>query len=344
MKKIVVALSGGIDSALSAYILKTQGYNIIGITLYLFNNQDFENLSQIVNFLKISHTFLDLRNIFTEKIIKNFVNSYKKGETPNPCAWCNKEIKFGFLYSYALQNLKTPYLATGHYAQVSEYKGHILLSKPKDFKKDQTYFLSLIEKKVLPHLVLPLGNFKKEEVYKIAQDLNLPFIEKKESQDICFLRKVSLKEFLKCYLPYKEGPVIYKNKIVGKHPGIQFFTIGQRKGLNLSLGKPVYILELDPKENKIILGEKEELYTEELILKNLNLHLPLELWEKPEAQIRYKSEPVPVKEIKKEKNYYKILFEKPVWGATPGQICTFYEKNYLLGGGVILRTPLRSFE
>lgn len=340
MEKIAVALSGGIDSTLSAYLLKQQGYQVIGITLYLFEEQKtfFQELSFIINnFLKIPHYFIDLRDIFRKKIINQFIKAYQEGETPNPCAWCNREIKFGFLFHYVQEQFNCQYLATGHYTQIGFYKGHQVLSKSKESKKDQTYFLALIKKEILSHLMFPLGKFTKKEVYKLAQKLNLSFKKESESQDICFLKGISLKDFLKKHLPCKEGPIIYQNRVVGKHPGIQFFTLGQRKGLNLALGKPVYIIKIDPIENKIFVGKREELYTDRLTLKDLNLHLPLELWEKPTAQVRYRSEAVPVKEIKKRKKGYEVFFEKPVWGVTPGQVCVFYENNHLLGGGIITK-------
>ncbi|PMP65827.1 MAG: tRNA 2-thiouridine(34) synthase MnmA, partial [Thermodesulfobacterium geofontis] len=173
-----------------------------------------------------------------------------------------------------------------------------------------------------------------KEVKSLGKNL-FNFLEIEESQDICFLKNRTLKEFLSFYLPEKEGPVIYKNKIVGTHLGIYWYTIGQRKGLGIPLGKPLYIVDLDFKENKIILGEEGELFSKGLVLKDLNFHLPLNLWSDPSAQIRYRAPMVKVKDIIKVNEEYKVLFENPVKSVTPGQICAFYENDFLLGGGLI---------
>lgn len=337
--RIALALSGGIDSAICAYILKKEGYEVIGLTFELFDSQKetVDKAKQIASFLNISHYILDLKEFFEKEIISYFVNSYAKGVTPNPCAWCNKKIKFGKVLEIAIKTFKIEKFATGHYVEKENYKGKMLLKKAKDVNKDQSYFLSLIDAEVIPSLLFPLGNLTKSEVKALGKKI-FNFLDYKDSQDICFLKNKSLKEFLSKYLPKKEGLVFYQDKVVGTHPGIQWFTVGQRKGLGLALGKPLYIVKLCAKENKIILGEEKELFSEGLILENLNLHLPLELWTNPYAKIRYKTPLIKVKDIIKineEKGEYKILFETPVKGVTPGQICAFYENEFLLGGGVI---------
>ncbi len=332
--KIAVALSGGIDSAVSAYLLKKQGHHLLALTFLLLPSQNLQRALEISNKLNIKHYIIDLKKIFEKEIINYFITSYKYGETPNPCALCNRIIKFGVAFEYAARKLGVNRFATGHYVGVGEYQGDLLLKRAKYKDKDQSYFLALIKKEVIPFLVFPLESVDKEEVKKIASDIfNLRCV--KESQDICFLEGKSLKEFLANYLPEKKGPVIYKDQIVGFHPGIYWFTIGQRKGLRIPLGKPLYIISLDPKTNTIFLGEKKELYSKGLILENINFHLPLEKWESPLAQIRYRTTPVKVKNIIKKTEGWFVMFEEPVKGVTPGQVCAFYEKDFLLGGGII---------
>lgn len=334
--KTAIALSGGIDSAVAAYILKQKGYELLGITFELFESQKetLERAKNIAELLKIPHNILDLKALFKEEIIDFFINSYAMGITPNPCAWCNRKIKFGKVLDIAIKTLNIEKFATGHYVRVSIYKGIKLLKRAKDKKKDQSYFLSLIDSKAFQYLIFPLGDLTKEEVKNLGKEL-FNFLDYKESQDICFLKGKSLKEFLSGYLPEKKGPVLYKGRIVGTHPGVHWFTIGQRKGLRIPLGKPLYIVELNYKENKIILGEEKDLLSRGLIIENLNFHLPLNLWDTPFAQIRYKAPLTKVKDIIKTNGEYKVFFENPVKGVTPGQICAFYEGDFLLGGGII---------
>ncbi len=338
--KVAVAISGGIDSAVSAYILQQKGYQIIGITLELFESQkeQINRAKEIAKKLEIQHIILDLKEVFNKIIISNFVNSYFEGKTPNPCCLCNKEIKFGKALEFMIKNFNIEKFATGHYVRIEKYKDYPLLKRAKDKAKDQSYFLALINNKIIPYLIFPLGELYKDEVIELGKKI-FDFSKHEESQDICFLKNKSLKEFLSLYLPKKEGPVIYKDKVVGTHPGIHLFTIGQRKGLNLPLGKPLYIIKLDPKENKIILGEEKELFSNGLILEILNSHLPLNLWESPSAQIRYKTIPHKIKNIIKKEKEYEVFFETPVKSITPGQICAFYEKDLLLGGGII-KSPI----
>ena len=336
--KIAVALSGGIDSAVTTYILKEKKYPLIGITFELFESQEenIEKAKYVAHLLNIPHHVLELKEFFKKEIISYFVDSYAKGLTPNPCAWCNKKIKFGKVLELAIKNLKIEKFATGHYVKIENYKGKLLLKRAKDKDKDQSYFLALINCEIIPYLILPLGDFTKDEVKSLGKNL-FKFLDYKESQDICFLKNKTLKEFLSIYLPEKKGFVVYKDKIIGTHSGIQWYTIGQRKGLGIPFGKPLYIIDLDFKENKIILGEEKDLFSKGLILEGLNFHLPLNLWTNPLAQIRYKASMTKVKDIIKNNKEYKVLFETSVKGVTPGQICVFYERDFLLGGGVIKR-------
>lgn len=334
--KIAICLSGGIDSAVSAYLLKKQGVSLVGITFKLFEKQkEIEKAKFIAQTLDIPHHIIDLTQKFQEQIISYFINTYAQGKTPNPCALCNAKIKFGEVLDWTLKNLGAEKLATGHYVDLGEYQGELLLKKPKDTKKDQSYFLSLINKQVLPFLNFPLSGYLKEEVKIMAKEI-FGIETSQESQDVCFLKRTSVKEFLSMFLQPKKGPVVYKEKVVGTHEGIFFYTIGQRKGLKLPLGKPLYITCLDPQTNTIFLGEKKDLAVKGLVLESLNLHLPIEKWTSPEAQIRYRAPRVKVKDIITEGKKTKVLFEEVVFGVTPGQVCAFYEKEFLLGGGIIV--------
>ncbi len=336
--KIAIALSGGIDSAVAGFLLKKTDYELIGITFEVLDsqNESTKKAKLIAELLNIPHHLLDLKDYFKAEIVDYFINSYAQGLTPNPCAWCNRKVKFGKVLEFAIKTFNVEKFATGHYARITEYKENLVLKKAKDKNKDQSYFLSLIKREVIPHLIFPLGELTKEEIKALGKKL-FDFLDYKESQDICFLKNKSLKEFLSEYLPEKKGPVVYKDRVVGTHSGIHLFTIGQRKGLGIPLGKPLYIIELDSKENKIILGEERDLFSNGLILENLNLHLPLNLWENPFAQIRYRADLARVKDIIETEEGYKVLFETPVKGITPGQVCAFYEDEFLLGGGIIKR-------
>ncbi|BAU22548.1 tRNA (5-methylaminomethyl-2-thiouridylate)-methyltransferase [Caldimicrobium thiodismutans] len=339
--KVAVAMSGGVDSSVSALLLKKRGFEVIGISFLLFDNQEksLEEAMKVAEALEIPHYFFDLREVFKREIIESFINEYSLGRTPNPCALCNRKIKFGLVLELVKRDLGVDFYATGHYVEKGFYKSYPLLKISRNRKKDQSYFLSLIPGERIPELLFPVGEFEsKDEVRNLAEREGLKFWKKEESQEVCFFMGKSLVEYLEEHLGEREGEIIYQGRVVGKHKGIHFYTIGQRRGFNLPFGKPLYVVKIEAKTNRIHLGEERELEREEFYLEDINFQLPLEYWESPRAQIRYRTEKVPVKEIKREGEFWKIILKKPVKRVTPGQVCAFYEGEFLLGGGVIAKT------
>lgn len=341
-------MSGGVDSSTVAALLKEKGYEVIGITLRFHkceadglnvccSPKDVQDAAEVSRRLGIPHLTIDWEELFRERVIKPFIEGYLSGLTPNPCAICNREVKTGFLARYLKVVADVDRLATGHYAKKVSYKGHTLVARGKDLRRDQSYFLALVRMEDLELLEFPLGDYTKEEVRQMAQRYNLPVAQKRDSQEVCFLMGKSPGEFIEEHVGPKEGEFVYKGKLVGKHRGIFHFTVGQRKGLGVALGKPVYVVGIDPNTNTVILGDEEDLYSKALLLKDINFHLPLELWSEPVAQVRYKNKPVKVQDIKRTEEGYVVVFEEPVRGVTPGQVCAFYEGDVLLGGGVIAR-------
>jgi len=286
--------------------------------------------------LGIPHLTLDWEKLFEERVIAPFVKAHMEGKTPNPCAVCNREVKTGFLARYLRQVALIDKLATGHYAKIVDYKGRKLIARAKDLKRDQSYFMALLREEDIELLEFPLGDLTKEEVRALAVKYGLEVAQKPDSQDVCFLMGKDVGTFLMDRVGKREGVFIYKGKVVGKHDGFYKYTIGQRKGLGVALGKPVYVVGLDPEKNVVWLGEEEALYRDWLILRDLNFHLPLSIWDRPKAQVRYRNTPVGVKHIKKlEDGRYKVFFEEKVRGITPGQVCAFYEEDVLIAGGII---------
>jgi len=339
MKRVVVAMSGGIDSSFTALFLKLQGYHVFGVTFKLFeeNEEAVKKAKEVAKALNISHIVLDLREDFKDLVIETFIKGYKQGVTPNPCAICNRDIKFGMAMDLAMKETKADLYATGHYARLSTYKGYPVLTQPKNQKKDQTYFLALIKKECLPKLLFPMGDvpdkrFALEALKSYSLDL---WQEGEESQDVCFLKGLDLKSYLSKHLPSVEGEVVYKGKVVGKHEGYYFYTIGQRKGLRVRMGKPLYVTRISAEENRIYLGDKDEVFSDRLVLSQSNFHLPFELWETPLAQVRYRSSRAAVSRVEKLNDKVLVELKQKVFAITPGQVCAFYEGEHLLGGGII---------
>ena len=346
MKKVLVAMSGGVDSSVSALLLKERGFEVVGVTMHLGLKGEgsgrprccrpsaVEDAKRVCARLGISHHVFDFSQELEEKVIKKFVDEYLNGRTPNPCVDCNKFIKFGSLLKKA-EAMGFDYLATGHYAKIEEVGGRYFLKKPKDKVKDQTYFLYPIKREAFSKILFPLADLTKEEVRQIARKNKLPVAEKPQSQDICFIPERDYRKFLTERIKeLREGHIVdLSGKILGRHKGIFFYTIGQRQGLGISWREPLYVIAINPKENKVIVGEKKDLKARGLKVKDLNL-LVDELPKRAFAKLRYthKGEwcTVGIKDGKLE-----LIFDEPQEAITPGQSVVLYDGDLVLGGGII---------
>ncbi|MEW6456853.1 MAG: tRNA 2-thiouridine(34) synthase MnmA [Acidobacteriota bacterium] len=352
MKRVLVAMSGGVDSSTAAAILKKEGYDVIGVSYRIgnFYNRDeskrrccnaldVSDANLVANKLKISHYVLDFETEFKEYIIEKFVSDYLNGYTPNPCILCNQYIKFEFLLD-KLSVFDADFLATGHYAQLKKERDHLFIYKGADTEKDQSYVLFPIKKKTLNKIIFPLGTLKKNEVREIARENGLSVYKKNESQEICFVDR-NYKDFVKNYsrAEEKKGLIVHVNgKILGEHNGIFNFTIGQRKGLGISYGKPLYVVSLDEHKNTVIVGEGEDLLKDNIYVENINIFVEPEYFKRErlfEVKIRYKHQGEMAYVEMDSENKMKITFIKKVRAPTPGQAAVIYEGNKLIGGGWI---------
>jgi len=354
-ERVVVAMSGGVDSSVAAALLKKQGYEVIGITL-CFNLPDsttkkptccgiqgIEDARRVAHKLGIKHYVLNFSRVLEEKVIKEFCREYLKGRTPNPCVRCNQYIKFDALLKKAI-SLGAGFLATGHYARIeksqkSKVKSHkYFLKKAKDKKKDQSYFLYRLSQWQLKHTLFPLGNYTKYQVRKMAREFALPVADKLASQEICFLPDADYRRFLRTQTKtdIKPGPVVDKeDNILGQHKGIAFYTIGQREGLGIARGYPLYVIKINPKNNCITVGKKEDVHADEFLLRDTHFILtPIKKKVALRVRIRYNHPEAPARVIFL-KHKIKIKFNKPQFAVTPGQSAVFYDKDAVLGGGII---------
>ena len=346
MKKVLLGMSGGVDSSVAAIILQKQGYEVIGCTMKLWSPEEkeetnsVEDAKKVCEKLGIKHYVLDYQKEFKCNVVDCFIKEYENTRTPNPCVECNKHLKFGLLYEKAME-LGCEYIATGHYAKTeySEEYNQYVLKKSDEGNKDQTYFLYTIPKHEIEHILFPLQNLKeKSDTRKIAEENGLEIAKKKDSQEICFIPNDDYKTFLKKYIKTQEGNIVLKNgEIVGKHNGIINYTIGQRKGLGIAYKEPLYVLELNKEKNEVIVGKEEELYSSELYTNELNwlifenLEQPIECL----AKIRYRANPAKAKVIPMD-DKVKVEFETPQRAITKGQAVVFYIDDVLIGGGKIL--------
>lgn len=347
-KKVLLGMSGGVDSSVSALLLKEKGYEVIGVTLELFagssccNINTYIDAKNICNSLEIPHFTYNYKEEFKKHIIEDFINCYANCKTPNPCIECNKYMKFGFMWEKA-KELGCEYIATGHYAKTeySEKYKRWVLKKSNAGKKDQSYVLWSIPKDLIEHILFPLADFEeKEQIREIARKNDLKVANKPDSEDICFIPDGNYKKFLENnsdIKPRKGNIVNTKGEILGKHTGLYNYTIGQRKGLGISYKVPLFVLGFNKLKNEVIVGEEKELYKKEITVTDMNLLLIDEITEPIEVEVktRYSSKVAKAK-ISQNHNKIQVIFEEPQRAITPGQSAVFYIDDIVLGGGKII--------
>lgn len=342
-------MSGGVDSSVAAYVLKKEGYEVIGVTMCLgipdatgsqkvkcCGAEAIEDAKTVCRILNVPHYVLDFSRQMNELIIGDFISEYTSGRTPNPCVRCNQYLKFGKLFDYA-KEMEFDYLATGHYARITNCAGEFRLGVAADRKKDQTYFLYGIGKEKLRSILFPLGEYTKEQVRQIAQQARLPVANKAQSQDICFISGKSYKEFIAAYAGGDQtGEIVTsQGEVLGRHRGILNYTIGQREGLGVAVGRPLYVTALDPEGNRVIVGDKDDLYSSTVKVSGMN-YLVDELPKKGlSAKIRYAHTPAECTFTAGGDQMGEVVFSESQEAVTPGQSLVLYGQDTVYAGGVI---------
>jgi tRNA-specific 2-thiouridylase len=350
MKKVVVGLSGGVDSSAAAAMLHHQGYDVQGLTLWLMKgkgqccSEGMVDAAFICEQLGIPHHIVDSRELFQTHIVEYLVSGYSQGITPLPCSQCNKTVKFGPMLNYARTQLGVDTIATGHYARI-QYEpesDRYQLLRACDRQKDQSYFLYDLPQDILAACLFPLGEQTKEETRRIAAEFGLKTADKPESQDLCLIETHgSMREFLDRYITPQTGDIVdLHGKVLGQHSGIQHYTIGQRKGLGVAAPEPLYVVELDALRNRVIVGNRESAGKSSCVVAQMNwvsIAPPSNPFH-AQAQVRYRSPGVAVDVIPLENHQVKLLFSEPEFGITPGQAAVIYDGDRVLGGGIIQLT------
>ncbi len=339
-KKIVVAMSGGVDSSTTAFKLLKNGYEVIGITLSMGRNCDekaIEDAKKVASIMEIEHKVVDVNNQFKSNVIDYFINSYLSGDTPNPCAICNKFVKFKVIIDF-MKEIGADFVATGHYAKIINNDGNYELHKANCLEKDQSYFLSTLNYEYLKYIKFPLEEENnKDDVRKIAQKISQHIATKKDSQGICFIDK-DYKKFLADNVEsiFKKGDIKHINgKILGKHNGIVNYTIGQRRGIGVSYGKPIYVVKFDVENNIVYVGDESDLYFDNLLIKNLNLLSNLFEDKIYTIKLRstHKGQDGKIKLLCN--NMAEVKFLEKTRAITKGQLCCIYDGNLVVGSGWI---------
>lgn len=351
-KRVLLGMSGGVDSSVAAILLKEQGYEVVGITMNLWNNKEAGeeeiasstfDAKKVCEVLNIEHHIVNFEEDFKDKVINYFCNCYSKCQTPNPCIECNKYFKFRAMYQKA-KELDCDYIATGHYAKVEfdEKYSKYVLKKSNAGKKDQSYVLYSIDKNLLDKIIFPLNKFyDKAQIRKIAKENGLQIANKPDSEDICFIPDGDYKKFLEENSNIKQNPgniVHVDGRILGKHNGLYNYTIGQRKGLGIANPVPLFVIGFNQEKNEVIVGESDKLFSKVLYLEEVNLLLVDEILEKTEvmAKIRYSAKESKAFIYPIEDGKMKVEFEEPQRAITPGQSVVFYIDDCVLGGGKII--------
>lgn len=374
MEKVVVGMSGGVDSSVAAYLLKEQGYDVIGVTMQIWQDEDIcsmeenggccglsavEDARRVASALDIPYYVMNFKKEFKENVIDYFVSEYLHARTPNPCIACNRYVKWESLLNRSL-GLGASYVATGHYASIAKLpNGRYTIQKSVTPAKDQTYALYNLTQHQLSHTLMPVGAYAKDEIRALAQKLQLPVANKPDSQEICFVSDNDYAGFIQDYLKEKQSSVNHENdsallrdykglqpgnyintagEVIGKHKGLVHYTVGQRKGLNLAMGHPVFVLELRPETNEVVIGNAEEVFSDRLHANRLNFMSIEDLDGEMEVQakIRYSHKGAKCTIKKTGKDEVLCIFEEPQRAITPGQAVVFYQGDYVVGGGTII--------
>lgn len=335
-KKVLLGMSGGVDSTVAAHLLQKEGYKVVGITLNMLGckEESYKEVKNLCKTLGIQHISMNLKQDFDETIVRYFVTEYLNGRTPNPCVLCNKEFKFEKMLSKA-DELGIEYVATGHYARLEKKDNRYIVKKGKDLGKDQSYVLYKLSQEQLSRCIFPLGDYKKKDIRDIAEELGLSNAKKDDSQDICFVENNDYTSLIP-QTEIKVGDIVdKKGNILGQHNGIHNYTLGQRKGIGISSNKPLYVINLDVDNNRVVVGKEKDIYSRELIAKNVNWIMNPSKRMFARVRIRYhaKESWAYVSALGKEK--VKVKFLKAQRAITPGQSVVFYKGDYVVGGGTI---------
>lgn len=355
-KKVVVGMSGGVDSSVAVYLLKQQGYDVVGVTMQIWQDENqvekeenggccglsaVDDARRVANQLDIPYYVMNFKKEFKEKVMDYFVDEYLNGRTPNPCIACNRYVKWESLLKRSL-DIGADYIATGHYARVIQLpNGRYTLKVSATEAKDQTYALYNLTQYQLSHTLMPVGEYTKDEIREIAKKIDLRIAGKKDSQEICFIPDNDYAGFIDENaenVPGEGDFVDEKGTILGRHKGITHYTIGQRKGLNLAAGHPVFVTKIKPETNEVVIGENDDVFSTECFCNRLNFMAIEDLTEKREvtAKIRYSHKGQKCIIEKVEDDLVRCQFLEPVRAITPGQAIVFYEEQYILGGGTIV--------